>query len=96
VTVMAIHEHEVDHIGMMNGLSAACYSIMASLLSFVLGVLANAAFTDVWPPESRILVYVVAPICGVLAVVFLVAGIVAGAHRKSVLTRIKQQSITEL
>lgn len=95
VKVLAIHEHEVDNVSFMNGLSSVCFSIMSALVGFSVSTWVNAAFQSEWSPAARILSSVVAPGACILAVLFLVAGLLALDRKNSTLKTIKSQSISQ-
>lgn len=95
VRVLAIHEHEVEQISFMNGISSLCFSIGAGLLSFAAGLWVNAAFQNELSPEGRVLTTIGAPTAVLFAAVAFILAFVALAKRGSMLTTIKSQSTSQ-
>ncbi|WP_333899599.1 hypothetical protein [Agrobacterium pusense] len=95
VRVLAIHEHEVEDISFMNGLSSACFAIMSGLISFAISTWVNVAFQAEMTAPATILSSVVSPAAIVLGVGFGVAGSLALRRKKSTLATIKSQSISQ-
>ncbi|TPM39361.1 hypothetical protein FJ951_27010 [Mesorhizobium sp. B2-2-3] len=91
--MLAIHEHEVHQISFMNGLSSLFFSIGSGLLSFAVGLWANAAFQNGSSPEGRVLTSVGAPVALLFAVVAFGVGILAVKKRGSLLATIEAQSV---
>lgn len=95
VRVLAIHEHEVDDISFMNGLSSACFAVMSGLGSFAISTWVNVAFQTQMSPTAEILSSVVSPIAFCIGLGFGVAGICALKRKKSTLATIKAQSLSQ-
>lgn len=95
VKVLAIYEHEAEHISFMNGLSTLCFSLMSAFFSFAIGIWVNAAFQNELPPVAVILSKVVGPGAVVLGVISGILGMVALRKRGSTLNEIKSQSSIE-
>lgn len=92
VTVLAVHEHEVDDLSFMNTLAIVCFSFFSGLLAFAAGAWANAAFAETLTPKGAAMMEVVVPVCVVLALCFGAGGIVSLCRRGSTLTKIREQS----
>ncbi|WP_162791696.1 hypothetical protein U0027_06055 [Agrobacterium tumefaciens] len=95
VRVLAIHEHEVEDISFMNGLSSACFAVMSGLVSFAVSTWVNVAFQTEITATTSILSSVVSPTAILLGLGFGVAGILALRRKRSTLAVIKSQSISQ-
>jgi len=92
VRVLAIHEHEVEDISFMNGLSSACFAVMSGLISFAVSTWVNVAFQAEITATTSILSSVVSPTAIFLGIGFGIAGLFALKRKKSTLATIKAQS----
>lgn len=95
VQVLAIHEHEVDHISFMNGLSSACFAMMSAAFSFAVSTWVNVAFQAQLSPAASILSSVVSPVAIVIGAGFGLAGWLSLRKKSSTLETIKKQSISQ-
>ncbi len=95
VRVLAIHEHEVESISFMNGLSAACFAAMSGLVSFAFSTWVNAIFQTELSAGANIMIMVVSPLSILLGIGFGVTGLLALRRKKSTLATIKAQSLSQ-
>jgi MFS family permease len=92
VTVLAVHEHEVQDIAFMNTLATIGFAVATAFAGFGVGILTAAAFADRIGDTARATLEIGLPICGLVAVIAIILGCVSLGRRKSTLTQIKQQS----
>jgi hypothetical protein len=92
VTVLAVYDHEVEHLAFMNTLSTVCFSVGSGLFFFALGAWANGMFAETLTARGEAMMAVVVPGCLVLAVLSFVGGGVALSRRGSTLNRVRDQS----
>jgi hypothetical protein len=92
VTVLAVHEHEVDDIAFMNTLSTACFSLCSASVAFAVGILTNAAFAEKLTATALGALQIGVPLCVVTALVFAVGGFIALRRKDSTLGKIRRQS----
>ncbi|MBB6013502.1 hypothetical protein HNR59_002891 [Aquamicrobium lusatiense] len=94
VKVLAIHEHEVEHISFMNGLSAFCFSTMSAFASFAAATWVSASLQSTITPATQILTTVIGPGALILGVIVGILGFLVLRRRGSTLKTIKGQTIT--
>lgn len=92
VTVLAVHEHEVQDISFMNTLATTAFSISSVFIGFGGGILTNAAFADTITPTARAALRMGVPLCLIAAFIAAWLGWIAITRRKSTLAQIKEQS----
>jgi hypothetical protein len=92
VTVLAVHDHEVEDISFMNTLSTACFSLASAFVAFAVGILTNAAFVEKVTPAGRAAMLVGVPLCVFSAIVFICGGWIASSRRKTTIDQIRKQS----
>ena len=90
-----ILDSEVKSLSIFNSLSAVCFSVMSAFISFAVGIWVNTLFVEKPPPEGKVLSYVAAPACCVLAVVAFGLGIWAIYSRNSTWRDIRRESAGE-
>lgn len=94
VSAYAIIESEVESISMMNAQSNIYFSVGAFLAAAAISVYVNASFYDpkAVPPAAELLCKFGAPVCGVVAIVFVILGVMSINSRNSTWDRIKEES----
>ena len=92
VRVDAVQENELETVSLLNTSVTVCFSVGSALLLFAVGILADWAIEDSLTATGKVLVKVVTPICGVLAMGFYGAGVVLVHTRKTHWKRIRDES----
>ena len=92
VKVLAIQEHEVDHIAFLNTQSTIFFSLSSALFFFAIGIWVNASFQETMTPAATLLSKVGAPASILLSLVCVAIAVWCLCRRKSQLDHIKEQS----
>jgi hypothetical protein len=90
--VYAIHGHEIDTLSLFNATATTCFTIAAFIASAGLSIWINRIFYADLTPAGIVASYYVAPGLIVLALIFVIIGIVAICKRRSTWNMIKSES----
>ena len=88
----AIHEYEIDSIGVNNSLASIFFSLGSAAFALATGIWINTCFTEKLTPPAEIMSKFVAPVCLVGCVVFLFLGGWALRKRTAIWERIREES----
>ncbi len=87
-----ITEDELEHVGSLNTQATTFFAVSAGLFTFAIGLVGDWLMEGQPQNYGELLAKVGAPICAVLAVVFLFLAIKVVRSRGSIIRRIKAQS----
>jgi hypothetical protein len=87
-----ITEDELEHVGNLNTQANTFFSVFAGILTFAFGLVVDWLMEGQPIHYGEMLAKVGAPICFILALVFLFLAIQAVRTRGSIVKRIKEQS----
>ena len=87
-----VYENELNTFGLLNTLALAFFSLGSGFASFGVGLLVDAAFAKDLSDLSEVLIKVMVPVCGILAILFFLGGIWALLTRRSEVKRVKSES----
>ena len=88
----AIQEQELDSVSMLNGLATLFFSVGSAFLFLAVGILIDWAIESTVTDIGKVLVLVVAPMCGAIGIIAFVVAVILQLKRHNQLKRILQES----
>jgi hypothetical protein len=92
VMTYAVTDHELNSLSLANAATTALFSAMTFCLTLATSIWIGVAVSGVSTSTTEGLTKIAAPICCVLALIFLILGLIFYFHRRGDIDRIRKQS----